>query len=49
MLIGWLVFVLPTVFYINSKIKIEGANNEKFYKPFDCIFTGVGWSCLELL
>ena len=35
--------------YINCRIKIEGANNEKIYKPFDCIFTGVGGSCLELL
>jgi hypothetical protein len=35
--------------YINFRIKIEGANNEKIYKPFDCIFTGVGGSCLELL
>jgi hypothetical protein len=29
--------------------KIEGANNEKIYKPFDCIFTGMGGGCLELL
>jgi hypothetical protein len=35
--------------YLNCRIKIEGANNEKFYKPFDCVFTWVGGSCLELL
>jgi len=34
--------------YINCKIKIEGANNENIYKPFDCIFTGMGGGCLEL-
>jgi hypothetical protein len=34
--------------YINSRIKFEGVNNEKNYKPFDCIFIGVGGGCLEL-
>jgi hypothetical protein len=35
-------------FYINCRIKLEGVNNEKNYKPFDFIFIGVGGGCLEL-